>query len=450
MEKLNLPVFIPCSVHASEVIQRIDLNPYARKQIYCLECALQNENPKILFTTLETLPNFLNMAGLFYENTKSKLSITNGPPPQYLEVMAKQSEAFKGFADHIAKEKEKIEDVFEDIVANVIQKIDQKKKELLESLDLQLANISSQYNSFTKQMMKAYPRAQDIALLYPSREQLEQTVSTFKTPTELEHFVRSIKEDISQGKLAQNFNELDESSKKTYFDKLVRKLKEYETSKPLVDIGNIDMAKIRVALQDTLDRLLNKNISLKAPIMEGSLTQTYLESNIVHPEDIALIKDWMPSLYQFNLRLLYRSSRDGANPQAFHAKCDGKGATLTIIKCMFEKSQKTSIIGGFLDQSWHHRGDYIISDYAFLFSLTTGVKCPVSNRLYAAYGGPRNGPRFGNCDLQVYSSKDGYFDQTLIRPGTFSFAAKLVDANNYKGSGEIAFKIVDMEVFHVS
>jgi len=298
--------------------------------------------------------------------------------------------------------------------------------------------------------MKAYPRAQDIALLYPTRENLEQTVGTFKIPSELEYFVRNIKEDISQGKLAQNFSDLDAREKKNYFDKLIRKLKEQESMKPIVDVANIDMSKIRVAFQETLDRLINRNVALKSPILDGSLTQTYLESNIVHPEDVALIKDWMPSLYQFNLRLLYRSSRDGANPQAFHARCDGKGATLTIIKCMFEKSQKTSIIGGFLDQSWHHRGDYIVSDYAFLFSLTTGVKCPVSNRLYAAYGGPRNGPRFGNCDLQVYSSKEGHFDQTLLRPGTFSLTAKMVDSEKYKGSGEIVFKLIDMEVFHVT
>ena len=30
--------------------------------------------------------------------------------------------------------------------------------------------------------------------------------------------------------------------------------------------------------------------------------------------------------------LLYRLTRDGDTPQAFHSKCDGKGKTITFIK----------------------------------------------------------------------------------------------------------------------
>ena len=41
----------------------------------------------------------------------------------------------------------------------------------------------------------------------------------------------------------------------------------------------------------------------------------------------------------FTLSLLYRASRDGHNTAAYHARCDGKGPTLTALRsgngCVF-------------------------------------------------------------------------------------------------------------------
>jgi hypothetical protein len=34
----------------------------------------------------------------------------------------------------------------------------------------------------------------------------------------------------------------------------------------------------------------------------------------------------------YTLELLYKGSRDGFNASSFHAKCDHKGATLTVAK----------------------------------------------------------------------------------------------------------------------
>jgi hypothetical protein len=45
------------------------------------------------------------------------------------------------------------------------------------------------------------------------------------------------------------------------------------------------------------------------------------------------------------LSLLYRGSRDGFRGADFHAKCDDKGATVTIVK-----STEGRIFGGYSDQ----------------------------------------------------------------------------------------------------
>ena len=49
----------------------------------------------------------------------------------------------------------------------------------------------------------------------------------------------------------------------------------------------------------------------------------------------------------FTLSLLYRASRDGHNAAAFHARCDGKGPTLTALR-----SANGCVFGGFAAVSW--------------------------------------------------------------------------------------------------
>ena len=47
-------------------------------------------------------------------------------------------------------------------------------------------------------------------------------------------------------------------------------------------------------------------------------------------------------------KLLFRGSRDQFTASSFHSKCDGKGATLTVIKV----EQGNRIFGGFTNIPW--------------------------------------------------------------------------------------------------
>ena len=49
----------------------------------------------------------------------------------------------------------------------------------------------------------------------------------------------------------------------------------------------------------------------------------------------------------FELKLIYRGSKDGFNADIFHQKCDDKGETLTIAKSSYNK-----IFGGYTDIPW--------------------------------------------------------------------------------------------------
>lgn len=447
--KLNLPVLVQCPVHTSEVIQRVNMNINAKKQIYCLECALQSENPKALLATLETLPNFVKAAAVFYRGQRGNIRTSFGPDQEYTQILVEQKEKLKQLSEHIEHEKVKVETTFEEIIMEVIEKINQKKKECLSNLDKQLANLQSHYLSFEKQLKKAFPQQHDLEFLYPSKEEIEKRLSHLRNAAELESFVKATKEDMAHDHVEKNPTQLSPEDKKSYFDDLAKKLKEQESMKPVVGVENVDMSFVKATMQEALDRLFQKSLPIKDQIMAGSLLWTFAESTIFKREQLNIVKEWMPLKYSFDLRLLYRASADGFTPYAFHDRCDGRGATLTFIKCQFHKSSKMSIIGGFLNKSWSQFNDYISSDEAFIFSLTKEVRCHIGNPQYAAYGGPRNGPRFGNCDIHIYSSHEKNFDHTLIRPNSYIGTAKIVESDKYGGTGEIVFKLLEIEVYQV-
>ncbi len=68
----------------------------------------------------------------------------------------------------------------------------------------------------------------------------------------------------------------------------------------------------------------------------------------------------------FTLSLLYRASRDGNNAKAFHARCDGKGPTLTVLR-----SGNGCVFGGFASVSWASpaKNTWVKAPGSWLFSL---------------------------------------------------------------------------------
>jgi hypothetical protein len=61
---------------------------------------------------------------------------------------------------------------------------------------------------------------------------------------------------------------------------------------------------------------------------------------------------------------LYSSTRDGANAAAFHARCDHKGPTLTLIQ-----DTDGCVFGGYTAQSWRSERKHFLDPTACLFSI---------------------------------------------------------------------------------
>ena len=96
--------------------------------------------------------------------------------------------------------------------------------------------------------------------------------------------------------------------------------------------------------------------------------------------------------------LLYKATRDGFQPSAFHSRCDNMANTVTVIS-----NNLNHVFGGFTPAKWNSNWEYIADSTAFIFSLRrngglTNFKLPIQSTKVsnAIYGYSNWGPTFGN------------------------------------------------------
>ena len=65
---------------------------------------------------------------------------------------------------------------------------------------------------------------------------------------------------------------------------------------------------------------------------------------LTNEEHRSKLNSWLPQYDRWHL--LFRASRDGFRAQTFHAKCNSKGPTVTVVK------SGNNIFGGFTENSW--------------------------------------------------------------------------------------------------
>ncbi|EFA79308.1 hypothetical protein PPL_07726 [Heterostelium album PN500] len=171
-----------------------------------------------------------------------------------------------------------------------------------------------------------------------------------------------------------------------------------------------------------------------------------LTSDLIDSEHFEIINKWLGN--SKISELLFKASKDGFDATKFHANCDYKGATVSIIK-----SSCGNVFGGYNSQSWHSENKYYGDDKCFLFTLVNkhGVKPTKyipngANTNYVA-GIDTYGPTFGsghdlvisnNCNANKNSLQNfptTYGDST--RNGKSTFAA------------DYAFLVTDYEVYSV-
>ena len=146
---------------------------------------------------------------------------------------------------------------------------------------------------------------------------------------------------------------------------------------------------------------------MQAAALAGSVTLCATDPTIAARFGTVLTTDWLAGRTVRDL--LYRGSVDGMTAAAFHERCDGKGATLTLIRA--DEGGRVCVFGGYTSVSWRSPedgGEWVSCSDAFLFSVTgphcTVVRFPIKagKEKEAMYCDSGYGPCFGG-DLAVRS-----------------------------------------------
>ena len=448
MDKANSTKVIQCPKHPSLPLQRVDIDPSSKKSIYCLECMLENKHANSLYVSLPTLPEFLKTSAITFHEHKGKLSPTSGPPEEYLQAISNKNEDTEKLKIHIDGEKKKVEAFFTQIRGAVLAIINHKRADFIKLLDNQLVYFNNNYKAFEKELKRAYPKKDDIDAMFPTHEELELKLKKVNDAPELETFIKEIKEQLSSGETGFEVFSQSEEGKRARFDDFVKTLKEIENIQPFLEEQNLHVENTVKEIKQFFEKLFSTTFILLNPIpdIHSSLDLKNNQGPITSADDFATLKQWLAPKFAFNPKLIYKGSRDGLTPEVFHLRCDGKGPTITIIKCQFSGSSQVSLIGGFLDQDWHQKNAYIYSEEAFVFSLSLKMKCPISQPQYAAQGFSDFGPIFG-VGHDIIIAKD--LTQSYVSGRSYKNSTKIIQSENYCGVGRIYFTPQDLEVYTI-
>ena len=177
-----------------------------------------------------------------------------------------------------------------------------------------------------------------------------------------------------------------------------------------------------------------------------------VDSYILSPQQHDQVRLWLQDTRgpgQVKLELLYRASRDGWQAQDFHSRCDGKGATITVIK-----SSGGFVFGGYADVPWHSQNNDTQSLQAFLFSLHSPsgvgpVKLPlVQNHQHAMYCGASYGPSFGHGrDMHVADGANGNTNSHTNLGRTYQLPTGQSAKSFFTGAHR--FQAAEVEVYQV-
>jgi hypothetical protein len=149
--------------------------------------------------------------------------------------------------------------------------------------------------------------------------------------------------------------------------------------------------------------------------------------------------------------LLYRGSQDGFGASNFHAKCDGRANTLTVILTV-----KDAIMGGFTPIAWASSGGYRMDNAktSFLFTLKNPRNIPprkfaLSKPEYAIYCGSDRSAGFGGGqDLVVFGGCNNRADSYTNFGHSYANDTGIND--NEVLAGEYNFTVKEIEVFEIN
>ena len=134
--------------------------------------------------------------------------------------------------------------------------------------------------------------------------------------------------------------------------------------------------------------------------------------------------------HQLKLTTLFTTSADGWHPSIFHAKCDNRGATLTVIKC------GNVFHGGYASVSWNSGSGYLADPKAFLFRF----KCNSTGDVSVDEKFERNNTGNEVMAIAHYGPVFGY-KHDLFTFGSSNVGSRLQALSDVEHGGRASFNI---------
>jgi len=143
--------------------------------------------------------------------------------------------------------------------------------------------------------------------------------------------------------------------------------------------------------------------------------------------------------------LLYRGADHGYSASSFHSRCDGKGATLTIVRA------NGHIFGGYNGDSWSQNNNYTTGE-AWIYNLVNTQNRPpikMVGHSNKCYGGSNYGPTWGGGhDLYINNSMKSASNSS--NPSSYSVASGYNGSfNNTTLAGSQSFTVDEIEVWGI-
>ena len=164
-------------------------------------------------------------------------------------------------------------------------------------------------------------------------------------------------------------------------------------------------------------------------------------SSIITDRDkMKMISDWIKPNTKIIYNQIYKATRDGGTGQTFHAHCDYKGPTLTLIE-----SKNNYIFGGYITISWDSPKEWTYKggdNNAFIFSINNKKKYPIQDKSKVIYNHYYYGPDFGSNDIYLYGTN--FLENSDNQYGSYSYKAP---PNEIAGGDK--FGVKELEVYTV-
>ncbi|RGB33200.1 hypothetical protein C1646_761978 [Rhizophagus diaphanus] len=198
--------------------------------------------------------------------------------------------------------------------------------------------------------------------------------------------------------------------------------------------------------EDLLDGLLKFHIASSRKsnvndIQRPRKLKCNYDSILIENQHFANFANWIDKkdslLYNiknnpYNFNLLYRASRDGYTPEAFHSKCDNKGATIVVAKI----SDSDQIIGGYNSLQWDSsdQNRSTFDSFIFLYTDRKNAKLSYSNGdQFSIRNIALNGPTFGGGnDLYCDSNGTWRSNGSCSYPKIDGMRKGIINVNDYE------------------